>query len=125
MRIERTLPRAIALPGAPSELRTNRVLRNTYALLSATLSFGAALKTPHRPQPARLLRPALRHDEGVAIDDRPPCRAVWLDRGEPDKLVERSVTPARPRQGSVARTAHQVTDEYAIAHAHQAKKVAP
>lgn len=54
MRTEQTLPRAAALAGTPSELSTNRVLRNTYALLSATLLFSAAiaatsaaLKLPH------------------------------------------------------------------------------
>jgi modulator of FtsH protease len=54
MRNEQTLPRANARPGALSELSTNRVLRNTYALLSVTLFFSAAiaaasaaLKMPH------------------------------------------------------------------------------
>ncbi len=30
--------------------------------------------------------------QGVEIDYCPKCRGVWLDRGELDKLVERSVT---------------------------------
>ncbi|HVK11537.1 MAG TPA: zf-TFIIB domain-containing protein [Gemmataceae bacterium] len=29
--------------------------------------------------------------QGVEIDHCPRCRGVWLDRGELDKLIERSV----------------------------------
>lgn len=32
---------------------------------------------------------------GVEIDYCPQCRGVWLDRGELDKIIERSV-PAAP-----------------------------
>lgn len=32
--------------------------------------------------------------QGVEIDYCPQCRGVWLDRGELDKLIERSVTVA-------------------------------
>ena len=32
--------------------------------------------------------------QGVEIDYCPQCRGVWLDRGELDKLIERSVTTA-------------------------------
>lgn len=37
--------------------------------------------------------------QGIEIDYCPQCRGVWLDRGELDKLIERSIadTPqARP-----------------------------
>ncbi len=41
--------------------------------------------------------------EGVEIDYCPSCRGVWLDRGELDKIVERSATmssaPAPSRGG--------------------------
>jgi uncharacterized protein len=30
--------------------------------------------------------------QGVEIDHCPQCRGVWLDRGELDKLIERSAT---------------------------------
>ncbi|WP_299030690.1 zf-TFIIB domain-containing protein [uncultured Sulfitobacter sp.] len=33
---------------------------------------------------------------GVEIDYCPQCRGVWLDRGELDKIIERSVVPAAP-----------------------------
>ncbi len=37
---------------------------------------------------------------GVEIDYCPKCRGVWLDRGELDKIVERSVgTPPPPPSG--------------------------
>ena len=32
--------------------------------------------------------------QGVEIDYCPQCRGVWLDRGELDKLIERSATMA-------------------------------
>ncbi len=35
--------------------------------------------------------------QGIEIDYCPECRGVWLDRGELDKIVERSVAPAGQR----------------------------
>ena len=32
--------------------------------------------------------------QGIEIDHCPSCRGVWLDRGELDKIVERSAGPA-------------------------------
>ena len=34
---------------------------------------------------------------GIEIDYCPDCRGVWLDRGELDKIIERSA-PAAPQQ---------------------------
>lgn len=31
--------------------------------------------------------------QGIEIDFCPTCRGVWLDRGELDKIIERSATP--------------------------------
>ena len=31
--------------------------------------------------------------QGIEIDYCPTCRGVWLDRGELDKIIERSVMP--------------------------------
>jgi Zn-finger nucleic acid-binding protein len=43
--------------------------------------------------------------QGVEIDYCPTCRGVWLDRGELDKIIDRSTSsgPARPdnREASV------------------------
>lgn len=33
---------------------------------------------------------------GVEIDYCPKCRGVWLDRGELDKIIERSAVEAAP-----------------------------
>jgi len=33
---------------------------------------------------------------GIEIDYCPKCRGVWLDRGELDKIIERSGAPASP-----------------------------
>lgn len=34
--------------------------------------------------------------QGIEIDYCPQCRGVWLDRGELDKIIERSVTEVQP-----------------------------
>jgi len=34
--------------------------------------------------------------QGVEIDYCPQCRGVWLDRGELDKIIERSTPVAAP-----------------------------
>jgi Zn-finger nucleic acid-binding protein len=34
--------------------------------------------------------------QGVEIDYCPKCRGVWLDRGELDKIIERSAAIAAP-----------------------------
>ncbi|WP_420961844.1 zf-TFIIB domain-containing protein [Brucella sp. IR073] len=50
--------------------------------------------------PAGMLCPACRVDlvmserQGIEIDYCPKCRGVWLDRGELDKIIERSVGEA-------------------------------
>ncbi len=36
---------------------------------------------------------AMSDRQGVEIDYCPQCRGVWLDRGELDKLIERSDSP--------------------------------
>jgi Zn-finger nucleic acid-binding protein len=39
----------------------------------------------------------LAERQGVEIDYCPPCRGVWLDRGELDKIIDRTIEPASPR----------------------------
>jgi uncharacterized protein len=41
--------------------------------------------------------------QGVEIDYCPQCRGVWLDRGELDKLIERSASLAQPAAPQPAR----------------------
>jgi Zn-finger nucleic acid-binding protein len=36
---------------------------------------------------------------GVEIDYCPQCRGVWLDRGELDKIIDRSAPAPAPQQG--------------------------
>lgn len=36
--------------------------------------------------------------QGVEIDYCPQCRGVWLDRGELDKIIERSANDLAPAQ---------------------------
>ena len=35
---------------------------------------------------------------GIEIDYCPKCRGVWLDRGELDKIIERSIETVRPAE---------------------------
>jgi Zn-finger nucleic acid-binding protein len=35
---------------------------------------------------------------GIEIDYCPTCRGVWLDRGELDKIIERSLSQPAPEQ---------------------------
>lgn len=44
--------------------------------------------------------------QGVEIDYCPTCRGVWLDRGELDKLVERSVSAPPARSAGVNAERH-------------------
>jgi uncharacterized protein len=37
---------------------------------------------------------AMSDRSGIEIDYCPQCRGVWLDRGELDKIIERSAAPA-------------------------------
>ena len=46
------------------------------------------MKCPHCPNQSLLMSDR----QGVEIDYCPQCRGVWLDRGELDKLIERSMT---------------------------------
>ena len=44
---------------------------------------------------------AMSDRQGIEIDYCPQCRGVWLDRGELDKLIERSTAEApqsRPQE---------------------------
>ena len=41
---------------------------------------------------------AVSDRQGIEIDYCPQCRGVWLDRGELDKIIERSGPQATPQQ---------------------------
>lgn len=61
-----------------------------------------SLRDPGGPQ-AGMPCPVCRVDlvmadkQGVEIDYCPKCRGIWLDRGEIDKIVERSLDREAPR----------------------------
>jgi uncharacterized protein len=40
--------------------------------------------------------------QGIEIDYCPQCRGVWLDRGELDKIIERSAAEIAPAPGRAA-----------------------
>ena len=51
----------------------------------------AAMSCPHCAVPL-----VMSERQGIEIDYCPTCRGVWLDRGELDKIIERSAAPAGP-----------------------------
>lgn len=54
------------------------------------------MKCPHCPTSSLVINE--RSD--IEIDYCPQCRGVWLDRGELDKLIERSHLEYAPAQGN-------------------------
>ena len=46
---------------------------------------------------------AISSREGVEVDHCPQCRGVWLDRGELDKIIDRTVVESRPDTRSYER----------------------
>ncbi len=49
---------------------------------------------------------AMSDRQGIEIDYCPQCRGVWLDRGELDKIVERSGPAAAPAREAPPQTAY-------------------
>ncbi len=45
---------------------------------------------------------AMSDRQGIEIDYCPQCRGVWLDRGELDKIIERSAPAAAPAPPATA-----------------------
>ena len=45
---------------------------------------------------------AMSDRQGIEIDYCPQCRGVWLDRGELDKIIERSAPPAQAAPAAAA-----------------------
>ena len=50
---------------------------------------------------------------GIEIDYCPTCRGVWLDRGELDKLIERSLTQPTAAAPAPAQQQPQYQPQYA------------
>ena len=49
---------------------------------------------------------------GIEIDYCPQCRGVWLDRGELDKLIERSLADLQPASGAYPHRKSDRNDRY-------------
>lgn len=47
---------------------------------------------------------AMSERQGIEIDYCPGCRGVWLDRGELDKIIERSLADSVPQPGAPVST---------------------
>ena len=60
----------------------------------------------------------ITHRDGIELDYCPECRGVWFDRGELDKVIERS---NEQLQTTLARTA-PVTREERVDYAPNKKK---
>jgi Zn-finger nucleic acid-binding protein len=63
---------------------------------------------------------------GIEIDYCPECRGVWLDRGELDKIIERSATEQAPSRAqppapaqSYERSYEQERDERRVQQDHR------
>lgn len=62
---------------------------------------------------------AMSDRQGIEIDYCPQCRGVWLDRGELDKIIERSEAPAAPQQTVPGTPAGGWTQSQSQAPSHQ------
>jgi len=49
---------------------------------------------------------AMTERQGIEIDYCPKCRGIWLDRGELDKLIERSLSTAGSQPPQAPQSAH-------------------
>lgn len=60
--------------------------------------------------------------QGIEIDYCPQCRGVWLDRGELDKLIERSTSAAlateAPRPQALRHESHHHESHHHDRHVH-------
>jgi Zn-finger nucleic acid-binding protein len=50
--------------------------------------------------------------QGIEIDYCPQCRGVWLDRGELDKIIERSAQPSSGSHDHHRHDQHHHDDHY-------------
>ena len=59
--------------------------------------------------------------QGIEIDYCPQCRGVWLDRGELDKLIEKSAS-TQSRQAVRPDHYRESKDDYRKDHYHKKRK---
>ena len=65
----------------------------------------------------------LSERQGIEIDYCPTCRGVWLDRGELDKLIERSATMAPAPAYKHSHKEHYNKDYYKGHYGHRKKSL--
>jgi Zn-finger nucleic acid-binding protein len=56
--------------------------------------------------------------QGIEVDYCPKCRGVWLDRGELDKLVERSAAQSTGQRFAGERGGDRDSGRYETEHRH-------
>ncbi|MDP9414008.1 MAG: zf-TFIIB domain-containing protein [Pseudomonadota bacterium] len=56
--------------------------------------------------------------QNIEIDFCPTCRGVWLDRGELDKIIERSATASPPSHAEPPRQAHAPQPSFGAGYGH-------
>lgn len=56
--------------------------------------------------------------QGIEIDYCPECRGVWLDRGELDRIIERSALVAAPAASQAKRDSFDRDYEHDREHGH-------
>ena len=59
---------------------------------------------------------------GVEIDYCPECRGVWLDRGELDKIIERSAQSVRPAEAPRMQQERHYSDHDSKHYGYKKKK---
>ena len=63
--------------------------------------------------PSCLIDLQITERQGIEIDYCPKCRGVWLDRGELDKIIERTVSQITPAGGAVGAASAPMSAESA------------
>lgn len=69
--------------------------------------------------PACNIHLVMSERQGVEIDYCPQCRGVWLDRGELDKIIERSAGMSAPQAQQRPQPEYRPHDQ---GHSHKKKK---
>lgn len=59
---------------------------------------------------------------GIEIDYCPNCRGVWLDRGELDKIIERSIPDVKPSPQSYQDRQYQERQQHYSENDYRHKK---
>lgn len=60
--------------------------------------------------------------QGVEIDYCPRCRGIWLDRGELDKIIERSEQPYETQERETYTSSRPYDDDDHYQHGYPHKK---